>query len=219
MVRICAAGLLGGVLSAIVASSAFAQGSAGEPPHRGALDVDVSLVAATMPPGERDYHYTSEMLGGTTPGVTGAIGVQLSPRVGVGAEVSFASISDVLVFDHFLYYRDRATFKETLIDGVVRLHHKAGRIALEPLVAAGLAARHTTFTERSGQRPDESITRATVDLGGGLNVVVPVGRRVAINGVARVRYVRRDEFINDPDFTGIGNVTMQFGGGLRWTFR
>jgi hypothetical protein len=128
----------------------------------------LSVASATRPAGEPDYHYTSPMLGGTTPDVVGTVGVFLTLRVSVAGEVSVGSMSGVLVFDHFLYYRDVATYRETLASVVLRFDQTAKRIHLEPMGAVGIAAGSTSFTERSGQRPDGSFGRVSIAVGTGL---------------------------------------------------
>jgi hypothetical protein len=203
---------------AVVSSPAAAQPS--QPyAQKGSMYLGVSVASATRPPGEPDYHYTSPMLGGTAPEVVGTLGVFLTPRFSVAGEVSFGSVSGVLVFDHILYYRDVATYRETLATVAGHLHLTAKRIRLEPMGALGIAAGSTSLTERSGQRPDASFGRVSVAVGTGLDVVVPFNRLVAVVGLARLHFVSRDEVVSDPDFTGISNLTLQFGAGMRWTLR
>jgi hypothetical protein len=205
---------------ALVVTSSPAAAEQNQPDaQKRSMYLELSVASATRPAGESDYHYTSPMLGGTTPDVVGTLGVFLTPRFSVAGEASFGSVSGVLVFDHFLYYRDVATYHETLVSVAGRLHLTAKRIRLEPMGALGIAAGSTSFTERSGQRPDESFGRMSIAVGTGLDVVVPFSRRVAVTGLARLYFVSRNEVSGDPDFTGISNHTLQFGAGMRWTLR
>ncbi len=198
--------------------------STGQTGDRRPWYLGVTVVAATRPAGERDYHYTSPMLGGTAPEVIATAGVHLMPHVSVGGEVSFGkAVSRVLVFNHFLYFSDLVAYRETIASGFVRFHATAGRVTIEPLLAIGLAFGRTSFTQHWDYRdnmagPDQFYNAIHLAWGPGVDVAVRCSPRISVVGSARLYGVRRTP-ISEVGGTGMTNRTYQVGAGLRFTFQ
>jgi len=180
-----------------------------------------ALAVTNRPMGPPDYHYT-ELLGGVSPDLAGTFGVHATRRVSVGAEVSFGSLSGPVVFDHMAYYHSSATYRETLLSGFVRWHQQAGPIWIEPVGLVGVSFAHISLTEQvtgkptSYPIPDEFYTNSSLAVGGGVDVLFPVGRSSGITASFRYIHVNRDQSVAYPGYVGIGNHTLQVGGGVRW---
>jgi hypothetical protein len=192
----------------------------------------VTAVAAWRPAGAQDYHYTSQMLGGTTTELIATAGAHVASWASVGGEVSFGiPLTGDLEFNHFLRLTQSVSYRETFVSAFFRAHATMGRVKLEPLVAAGVAITSTNFTNRldwnydyryqtwtSTALPDQSAGAVYPGWGPGVDVTVRCSRTLSITGSGRFYNIRRNQDINDDNYAGLGNWTYMFGGGIRWTF-
>jgi hypothetical protein len=192
----------------------------------------VTAVAAWRPAGAQDYHYARPMLGGTTMEFIATAGAHVASWASVGGEVSFGlPLTGDLEFNHFRRFTHSVSYRETFVSAFFRAHKTMGRVKLEPLVAAGVAITSTNFTNwlewdydyrtqtsSSTASPDHSAGAVYLGWGPGVDVTVRCTRTLSITGSGRFYNIRRNQYINDANYAGLGNWTYMFGGGIRWTF-
>jgi hypothetical protein len=175
------------------------------------------------------------MFGGTTPGITGTVGVELASRVSVAGEVSWLgpSLCGPFNFDHFERVYATATDSETLLSVLARVRVMKRRVRLDPVGGLVFSFEHITLTNRRDlgptpnspvtPRPDISKTPVSTGLGWGADVVADLSRHLAVTGSLRfVHFVNRHTVpssVVDGLSVGVGNFRFQAGAGLRWTFR
>jgi hypothetical protein len=178
-----------------------------------------------QPTGYADGHYLSTGLGGSGVGAGAFVGGFLHPHLSVEAE---ASIGPSLTAEQWFVqsYRYSTAYRDTLFSGFLRWHRRPfQRNLLEPVfgvtVAAGHAARTAVpynFLGAAGQSFDASVTRISLGVGGGADLVIPAGKGIAAVASFRAHVLKRNDEWDGPPELGISRFVYHFGGGLQWSF-
>jgi hypothetical protein len=194
-------------------------------PQRGY--VGGTITVSHQPDGYADGHYLSAPLGGTGAGFSGIVGGFITRNLSLEAEVG---IGPALTAEQWFIdlVRYSTNYRDTLLSGFLRWHAlRFARFAIEPVggvtIAAGHAARTAVPYNRypygpAGPPYDAPVTRIGFGIGGGVDLVVPTGRSLAVTASFRLHVLDRDDQRDGPPELGIGPWLYQFGGGLRWLF-
>jgi hypothetical protein len=205
-------------------TSASRHDTGGAPSRRGYAGLLAFL--STQPTGYADGHYLSAGLGGTGFGGGGIVGGFLKPHVSVEAE---ARVGPSLTAEQWSTYRYRyaTVYRDTLFSGFVRWHRRPfQRNLLEPVLGISVAAARAARTAVSysypgslaGPASDSSVTRISLGVGGGADLVVPVGKGIAAVASFRLHVMKRNDQREGVPELGISRFVYHFGGGLQWSF-
>jgi len=184
-----------------------------------------TLMVWHQPDGNAYWPYLSAPLGGAGAGFSGIVGGFISRDLSIEAEVG---IGPSLAAEQWFKSGTRSStkYRDTLLSGFVRWHGlRFTRFAIEPVGGLTIAVGHAARTARDyqmlypweplGPPYDASVTRITFGIGGGVDLVFPASKNLAVTGSLRLHALPgRDE----PTELGIGPWIYQFGGGVRWNF-
>jgi hypothetical protein len=196
--------------------------------------IGAAAFSTTRPADNSDYHYVTPMLGGTTVGVGGTVGVALGSGLGLATEVTWLGrLSGPFNVDHFIRNYSTATTSEVMLDLLVRFEPGKSRVRVAPVGGLFCTIEHVSLTDRYDpggyptytvtRYPDVSSNNTYLGVGGGVDLVGDLSRRLAITVGVRLAYFpsRLTYPSAGPDgaSVGVGRHTYQVGAGLRWTFR
>ncbi|RPJ71741.1 MAG: hypothetical protein EHM24_11365 [Acidobacteria bacterium] len=119
-----------------------------------------------------------------------------------------------------------STFRDTLVSAFIRWRGAppSSRVLLEPVggvtMAFGSGVNTHAFVPDPGGIPEQvaeqELKRRSLGFGGGLDLLVPLGRRVAVGGLFRVhRLVWNEEHMLGAPEAGLGLWVYQAGAGVR----
>jgi hypothetical protein len=196
--------------------------------------VGLSLLWTNRPAGPKDYHFITPMLGGTTVGVAGTLGIFVSPDRTLSIELGVSrpgTLAGDLKFDHFLRNYATAADAETMFAVSLRLHPPFRPVRFEPLGGLVFGFERIQLTNvinltdlpnpKITRLPDASQVNVHLGYGGGADLVVDVARRAALTGSFRLACFpgRYDlPMVTEPNSVGIANWTYQAGAGFRLRF-
>jgi hypothetical protein len=224
------------LIAALVFPAAASAQSGAKPSHQPRLFIGASVLSNKRPAADQDYHYVTPMFGGTTTGITGTVGVEMTSRVSVAVEASWLGgpLSGPFDFDHFKRVYATATESETVVSLLARVRVMNGRFRLDPVGGLVHSFEHITLTDRRDlgtyqpnapiiPLPDVSGTPSSAGIGWGADAVAELTRHLALTASLRfVHYLNRNTFpaaVVDGQSVGIDNFLFQAGAGLRWTFK
>jgi hypothetical protein len=188
--------------------------------------VGLAAMLFAQPKGYSGGHYLSEGLGGIGLGASGLVGGFLSSHVSVEAE---ASVGPSFTADQWVTYAARfdTDYRDTLFSGFVRWHQRPfRRNLLEPVLGVTVAAGHADRTETpyrfggtpSGGPVDASLSRISFGIGGGADLIVPAGEKLAAVASFRMHVLKRNDQRGGAPELGIGRFVFHVGAGLQWSF-
>jgi hypothetical protein len=165
----------------------------------------------------------------------GAIGVFLSPRVSLAAEVGVPDWFDTvqeLHYDFFARYDNR--HRDIILSGLFHVHDRSGRI-LRPEFVAGVSYVREDTLQRAAYQPgpafpptgiygpygpETSIARETWGATAGADLGIPLGVHVSVVPQARVYWIAREDKTSGTlnSSLSLSPFVYRFAIGLRATF-
>jgi hypothetical protein len=199
-----------------------------EPPPRVAVSaalIDAWLVRGDVP-GQGNPSLPTTGIGGSAVGGTFGIGVSVSRRVGIDAELSVPAFASD--YQEATKYHDRVRSRDTILSGLVRFRLFPGSVVrIDPVAGVSVTFSNVQVSTSYLQwNPDSSYGpfgeyerwlhgQRRFAVSGGIDV--PIGRgRLAIVPSLRLHYITREEVLGDQ--IGLGHWSLRPGLGVRIGF-
>jgi hypothetical protein len=190
-----------------------------------------SALVSSQPAGSAEGQQGEPGLGGTGFGLTALVGT--GRRLSLEGEITRgASLSSTWQEQWYGLYTFSTSYRDTLLSAFVRWRaNPQGRITIEPVAGVTLALGRGTLTT-DFQPPGssgvaytgtEDLSKTSLGLGGGVDVLVPVSALVSIAGSARLHgFIWNDvprSYPAEAVGRAIGDWVLQLGGGVQvsWT--
>lgn len=209
-----------------LALALLAQSGPAPAPRDAALTPKVYVtggVLMTVQPASHDmYHRVAENLKGHAIGLTAGVGTFLSPGLALEGEVMIGGLVSAPQRFSYNWTTDYTAENRDLLFNELLRWSPGRRRNVQAVFGGGYArtiARQTSqivrdFSGRETALPDLSTTLSGFTATGGLDALVPIGRRAALAPTFRLRWVHRP-YAAAPGWNGVGYYTYQFGIALR----
>jgi hypothetical protein len=147
-------------------------------------------------------------VGGSAVGVVGSVGVFLTPRVSLAAEISVPERFDtVQELNYFFSARYDNRHRDMILSGLVHFHYQLGR-RLRPELVAGVSYVHEDTLQQTAYQlgpafprtgvfgpygPETSVVRDTLGATAGIDMGVPLGAHMSLVPQARWYWIARED--------------------------